>query len=127
MERFLSRVAVSLTTALAALIFVAAAVGFLGVAIYLAFEPVVPAAVAALIVGVIGFILAGSLVLVARYSLRHSISGSGVAATPALGADDIGSMAARLGGIAACELNHRAQAHPYYAFAIALLAGLATG
>ena len=127
MEHFLSRVAMSLATALAATLFMAAAIGFLGVAVYLALAPVMPAPLAALLVGVIGLAIAGLIVLVARLSRRDGAAARPIAVASPGRAADLNDMAAALGDLAARKLTDRAQAHPYYAFAIALLIGLAAG
>ena len=124
MQRFLSQVAISLAAAVAAIIFVAAAVGFLGVALYLSLVPVMPAPVAALVVGLAGLVIAGLIGLAARMAARRRPAG-GRAGSPDPGrANDV---AATLGNLAARELASRAQARPYRAFAVALAAGLAVG
>lgn len=127
MGRLLSQAAVALVTALAATIFVAASVGFLGVAGYLLLVPRMPEPLAALSVALIGVVIAGLIVLVARYALRPGRTGRGIASNDTIRTDDINDMAAALGGIAARELSQQAQSHPYHAVAIALLAGLAAG
>ena len=127
----LSRALLSLAAIVAALILVAAAVLFLGAALYLwlvalSFAP----SLAALIVGGVGFALAGLIVLAARLSwrcgrTRRSASDRGAAAAP--GAGNLNDLAAQLGSLAARELNAEAQAHPYRAVVVSLLAGLAVG
>lgn len=127
MERFLSRMTMSLATALAATLFVAAAIGFLGVAVYLLLVPLMPAPLAALLVGVIGLSIAGLIVLVARFARHRGAAVRPIAVASPARAADLNDMAAALGDLAAQKLTYRAQAHPYYAFAIALLVGLAAG
>lgn len=127
MQRFLSRVAISLAAAVAAIIFAAASVIFLGAALYLSLVPIMPAPFAALVVGVTGLVLAGLIILVARMASRRRPAAPGIGAADPSRASDFNDITATLGGLAARELTARTQAHPYRAFGIALLAGLAVG
>lgn len=127
----LSRALLSLAAIVAALILVAAAVLFLGAALYLWLVALAVApALAALIVGVVGFVLAGLIVLAARLSwrcrgTRRPTGDRG--ANASLGAGNLNDLAAQLGSLAARELSAEAQAHPYRAVVVSLLAGLAVG
>jgi hypothetical protein len=127
LERFLSRVAISLAAAVAAIIFAAASVVFLGAALYLFLVPTMPAPFAALVVGLVGLVLAGLIILVARMTSRRGPAGVGIGAADPSRAGDLSDIAATLGGLAARELTSGTQAHPYRAFGVALLAGLAVG
>jgi hypothetical protein len=64
---------------------------------------------------------------VARMTSRRSPAAPGIGSTDPSRAGDLNDIAATLGGLAARELTTRAQAHPYRAFGVALLAGLAVG
>jgi hypothetical protein len=123
MQQLLSRVAIWSAAAIAALIFVATAVVFLGAALYLALVPIIDPPFAALAVGLAGFVIAGLIILIARMISRRAPSRS----TGASGAGDINQVAAALGDLAARELTSQTQAHPFRAFGVALLAGLAVG
>jgi hypothetical protein len=123
MHQFLSRVTIWSAAAIAAVIFVATAVLFLGAALYLALVPVMAPQFAALLVGLAGFLIAGLIVLIARMTSRRAPSRS----TDASGIGDINRVAAALGDLAARELTSETQAHPYRAFGVALFAGLAVG
>lgn len=127
MQRFLSRAAISLAAAVAAIILVAASVGFLGVALYLLLVPVMAAPFAALAVGLAGFAIAGLIALVIRMTWRGRPAGRRVGSAAPGRAGDVNDVAATLGELAAREMTSRAQAHPYTAFAVALAAGLAIG
>jgi hypothetical protein len=130
-ERFISRVAISVGSALAAVILVAVAVVFLGGALYLYLVSISAAPpLAALIVGLTALILAGLTILVARMASRRSwASRAGDRfGQPASGAaGNISDLASQLGGLAARELTAQTKAHPYRAVAVALIAGLAIG
>ena len=132
MERFLSRALISMAAAMAAFILVATAVVFLGAALYLFLVASMSAAppLAALIVGLVGLVLAGLLILAARMASRGDWAGRTAARAaftdPGL-AGNVNDLAAKLGGLAAQELNAQAQSHPYRTFVGALLAGLAVG
>ncbi len=123
MHQFLSRVTIWSAAAIAAFIFVATAVLFLGAALYLALIPIMAPQFAALLVGVAGFAIAGLIILVARITSRRAPTRS----TDASGTGDINQVAAALGDLAARELTSETQAHPYRAFGVALFAGLAVG
>jgi hypothetical protein len=130
-ERFISRVVISVGSALAAILLVAVAIIFLGGALYLYLVSISAAPpLAALIVGLTGLILAGLFILVARMASRCSWASragdrSGQPASGAAG--NISDLASQLGGLAARELTAQTKAHPYRAVAVALLAGLAVG
>jgi hypothetical protein len=126
-EGFLSRVAISLAAAVAAIIFTAASVGFLGAALYLLLVPVMPAPFAALFVGLTGFAIAGLIILVARLSARRSPASRGLGLGDPSRAGDVNDIAVALGALAARELTSRTHAHPYRAVAVALAAGLVVG
>jgi hypothetical protein len=85
---------------------------------------------AALLVGLVGFIVAGLILLAAgmasRYGRTGRSNGNSGSADPGL-AGNVNDLAAKLGGLAAGQLTAQAQAHPYRTFAVALLAGLAVG
>ncbi len=119
--------AISLAAAVAAIVFVAVSVVFLGAALYLSLAPIMPAPFAALVVGLVGLVVAGVIILVARMISRRSPAGVGIGAADPSRAGDVNDIAAALGGLAARELTARTQAHPYRAFGVALLAGLAVG
>jgi hypothetical protein len=123
MHQFLSRVTIWSAAAVAALIFVAAAVLFLGAALYLALLPIMVPPFAAFVVGVAGFVIAGLIILVARMTSQRAPTRS----TDAGRTGDINQVAAALGDLAARELTSETQAHPFRAFGVALIAGLAVG
>jgi len=114
-----------MVAAVAAIILVATAAIFLCAALYLFLVSLsVAPPLAALLAGLAALILAGLIMLAARMSpgLRRTRRRSGP------GNDgNVDDLAARLGGLAAEQLNTEAQAHPYRTFAVALLAGLAVG
>ena len=74
MHQFLSRVTIWSAAAIAALIFVATAIVFLGAALYLSLVPIMVPPFAALVVGVAGFVIAGLIILVARMTSRRAPS-----------------------------------------------------
>jgi len=76
-----------------------------------------------IVVGLAGFAIAGLIILIARMTSRRAPSRS----TDASGTGDINQVAAALGDLAARELTSQTQAHPYRAFGVALIAGLAVG
>jgi xanthosine utilization system XapX-like protein len=127
MHHFLSQVTIWSAAAIAAIIFAAASVGFLGAALYLSLVPIMVPPFAALVVGLVGLALAGLIILVARMISRRSPAALGTGAADPSRAGDVNDIAAALGGLAARELTSRTQAHPYRAFAVALGAGLAVG
>jgi hypothetical protein len=115
---------ISAAAIVAAVIFAATSVLFLGGALYLFLVSVTLApAVAALVVGLVGLTVATLIVLVARWGLR-SRRPSAEAPSIDNGVDDL---AAKLGGLVARQIASRAQAHPYGAIGVALVAGLAVG
>jgi hypothetical protein len=130
-ERFLKRVLISMAAAVAAMILVATATIFLCAALYLWLVSMSAAPpLAALLVGLMGFVAAGLIILAAAMASRggrtERARGSAGVANP----DDAGSandLATRLGLLAAQGLTSQAQAHPYRAFVGALLAGVAVG
>jgi hypothetical protein len=114
-----------MAAAVAAIILVATAAIFLCAALYLflvslSAEP----ALAALLAGLAALILAGLIILAARIASR--VGRNRGSADPGL-AGHVNDLAAKLGGLAAQQLNTEAQAHPYRTFGVALLAGLAVG
>jgi hypothetical protein len=121
----LSRALISMVAAVAAIILVATAAIFLCAALYLLLvsQSVAPP-LAALLAGLAALILAGLIILAARMA-------PGIRRTSRTNGPDrdgnVDDLAARLGGLAAEQLNTGAQAHPYRTFAVALLAGLAVG
>jgi hypothetical protein len=130
-SRFLSRVVISTAASVAALILIAGATLFLGGALYLFLVSLsITPPLAALIVGLAGFILAGLIMLAARIACR---SGRATRAAGRVGLADLGlagdlnEIAGKLGALAAQELASRTQSHPFRAFAVALMAGLAVG
>jgi hypothetical protein len=127
MERLLSRVAISLAAAVASLILVTAAIGFLGTALYLLLVPDLSAPAAALVVGLAGLVLSGSVALAGYMTFRRALVPPRFASAGSGRGSDINGMAAALGELAAREMSAGAQAHPYHAVAIGLLAGLAVG
>jgi hypothetical protein len=131
MERFLSRVRISVAAAVAAIILVAIAVMFLGGALnlFLVSMAVAPS-LAALLTGLVGLVLTALIILVARIASRCRPWGGarGKTASADAGlASNIRDFAADLGSLAARGLAGQAQAHPYRAFAVSLFAGLAVG
>jgi hypothetical protein len=121
----LSRALISMVAAVAAIILVATAAIFLCTALYLFLVSLgVGPPLAALLAGLAALILAGLIMLAARMApgVRRSSRTSGPARD-----GNVDDLAARLGGMAAEQLNTGAQAHPYRTFAVALLAGLAVG
>jgi xanthosine utilization system XapX-like protein len=131
-ERLLSRALISVAAATAVIILVAAATMFLGAALYLFLISMTLAPpLTALLVGLAGVLLAGSIVVAVRMmwrgapTKRSNASDSDSAATDLTGnVNDLGS---RLGALAARELTAQAQAHPYRTVVVSLLAGLAVG
>ncbi len=121
----LSRALTSLAAAVAAIILVASAAVFLCAALYLLLVSLSAAPpLAALLTGLAALILAGLIILAARMAtgLRRTDRTSGLSHD-----GNVEDLAAKLGGLAAEQLNTEAQAHPYRTFAVALLAGLAVG
>jgi hypothetical protein len=114
-----------MVAAVAAIILVATAAIFLCAALYLFLVSLWMAPpLAAFLAGLAALILAGLIMLAARMApgLRRATP------TSSPGRDgNVDDLAARLGGLAAQQLNTGAQTHPYRTFAVALLAGLAVG
>ena len=131
MERFLSRVLISMAAAVAAIIFVMMAMICLFGALYLFLVTMsVAPPLAALVVGLTGFGLAGLIILAAGMASRCRRSGQWCSRTGIAGpgcAGNANDLAAELAGRAAQELTAQALAHPYRAFVGALLAGLLIG
>ena len=122
MTGLLSRLALAVVPALIALGCVIVAGGFLIGALYLYLLALPePPEVAALIVGLVMLALAALVLVVARIVARSG-QRTGRAVTP-----DPGSLAAELGTRAAREASLAAEAHPYYTFCAAFLAGLTVG
>jgi hypothetical protein len=112
----LSRALISMVAAVAAIILVATAAIFLCAALYLfLLSLLVAPPLAALFAGLAALILAGLVMLAARMApgVRRTSRTSGAG-------DDgnVDDLAARLGGLAAEQLNTGAQAHPYRTFAV---------
>jgi hypothetical protein len=121
----LSRALISMVAAVAAIILVATAAIFLCAALYLFLVSLwVAPPLAALFAGLAALILAGLIMLAARMApgVRRTSRTRGPG-----GDGNVDDLAARLGGLAAEQLNTGAQVHPYRTFAVALLAGLAVG
>jgi len=122
MAGLVSRLALAVVPALVALACVIVAGGFLIGALYLYLLALPePPEVAALIVGLVMLALAALVLVVARIVARSG-QRTGRAVTP-----DPGSLAAELGTRAAREASLAAEAHPYYTFCAAFLAGLTVG
>jgi hypothetical protein len=121
----LSRALSSMVAAVAAIILVASAAIFLCAALYLLLVSLsAPPSLAALLTGLAALILAGLIILAAR--MASGLRRTGRTGRP--GHDgNVQDIAAKLGALAAQQLNTGAQAHPYRTFAVALLAGLAVG
>jgi chromate transport protein ChrA len=118
----LSRMALAVVPALIALACVVVASGFLiGALYYCLLALPEPPEVAALIVGLVMLALA-VLVLVGARLIARSGQRAGRAVAP-----DPGTLAAELGTRAAREASMAAEAHPYYTFCAAFLAGLTLG
>lgn len=131
MERILSRALIAMAAAVAAIILVTTATIFLGAALYLFLVSAGAApALAALLVGLAGLMLAGLILLATRMAQRSGRTarrrGNNGSADPGL-TDNLNDLAARLGSLAAQQASAQAQAHPYRSFAVALIAGLAVG
>ena len=125
MAGVLSRLALAVVPALIALACVVVASGYLISALYLyLLELPVPAALAALIVGLALLALAVLIIVAARIlgAIWQRRTGRSVADEP-----NIGAFASKLGTRAARETAAAAEAHPYYTFAAAFLAGLTLG
>jgi hypothetical protein len=124
-------VLISMAAAVAAIIFVMMAVICLFGALYLFLVTMsVSPPLAALVVGLTGFGLAGLIILAAGVTSRCHRPGRWCSRTGIAGpgcAGNANDLAAELAGRAAQELTARALAHPYRAFVGALLAGLLIG
>jgi hypothetical protein len=121
----------SFAAAVAAIILAATAAIFLCAALYL-FLVSLPAApsLAALLAGLAALIVAGLIILATRMAprFRRTAGTTGNPGSAAPGpAGNVNDLAAMLGGLAAQQLTDQAQAHPYRAFAVALLVGVAVG
>ena len=118
-----------MAAAVAAITLMATATLALGAALYLVLVSISAApALAALLVALSGFVLAGLILLVAWLAVRSR--GSGRTDADLANPDrtgDLNDLAAQLGALAAQKLASEARAHPFRAFAAALLAGLAVG
>jgi uncharacterized membrane protein YbhN (UPF0104 family) len=121
----LSRALTSMVAAVAAIILVASAAIFLCAALYLFLVSLSAAPpLAALLTGLAALIVAGLIILAARMAWGRRRTGR----TRGPGHDgNVDDLAAKLGGLAAQQLNTEAQAHPYRTFVVALLGGLAVG
>jgi hypothetical protein len=130
-ERLLLRMAISLATAVAAIILSSVAAVFLCGALYLYLVTLTAAPpLAALVVGLATItaagLIIGALVIMSRRRPGSSMRGRTICADPGT-VGQINDMGAKLGGMAARELTALAQAHPYRAFALSLLGGLVVG
>ena len=124
MNRWLSRVVLLAAAIGAAVIIAAISVLFLGGSLYLFLVSLaLLPATAALIVGAVGLTVGALILLVVRLMWRRRPSG--VAQPPVAG--DVNDLAAQLGGLLARQIASGAQAHPYGAVGVALVAGLAVG
>jgi hypothetical protein len=120
-----SRAALVLAPALVAMACVIAASGFLIAALYLYLLALsAPPALAALIVGLALLALAALVIVAARIVALYWQRHTGRAVADEAG---IGSIASELGTRAAREAAAAAEAHPYYTFCAAFLAGLTLG
>ncbi len=124
MAGLLSRAVIAVAAALVAIGSVVAATGFLigALYLYLLAVPMTPG-LAALTVGLV-LLTVAALVVVAAWIVVRPRRPRPSGAAPAGGRD---TLAAGLGNIAAREAVAAAEAHPYYAFSAAFLAGLALG
>lgn len=123
MERLLSRMVIAIAACVAALIFVAMAVGFLGGALYLwlVSMPLAPP-LAAFLVGAAGLAVA-VLILITAKMISARRRGDRVASARTSATDVAGD----LGQLIAQEAVSLANAHPYRAFVVSLIAGFAAG
>jgi len=128
MAGVLSHVTLVVAPALVALACITAASGFLVAALYLYLLALpAPPPLAALIVGVALLALAALVILAARIVARGWQRGTSRAVMDGAREAGIGSMASELGTRAAREAAAAAEAHPYYTFCAAFLAGLTLG
>jgi hypothetical protein len=130
-ERILSRALIAMATAVAAIILVATAAIFFGAALYFFLVSLAVApALAALLVGFAGLMLAGLIPLATQLAQRRTRTARGGTNTGSADpgqADNLNDFAARLGSLAAQQASGQARAHPYRSFVVALIAGLAIG
>jgi hypothetical protein len=123
-NRWMARMMLSVVAIVVALSFCVTSVLFLGVALYMFLLSVMLApAPAALIVGVVGLMVATLIILIVRQLFRPRPP---KADALSLG-DGANDLAAKLGGLIARRVASRTQPHPYAAIGIALVAGLAIG
>jgi hypothetical protein len=131
MERVLSRWAILAAAVIAAIILLSIAAVFLCGALYLYLVSLaVTPALAALLVGLATITAVGLIILAVAIMSRHGAVGGVGGRTVCEGrgpAGQINDVAENLGSLAARELASMAQAHPYRAFVLALLGGLAVG
>lgn len=121
----LSRALISMAAAVAAIILVASAAIFLCAALYLFLVSLSAAPrLAAALTGLAALALAGLIILAAWMALGQRPTDRMHGGGHDSNVDDL---AAKLGGLAAQQLNTEAQTHPYRTFVMALLAGLAVG
>ncbi len=124
MSRRLARLGAAAAAGIIALIVVTIAICYLADALLAAFEAVpLSPAVAALLVGVVGLVLAAVIALIVRLLVRAPRA----AAVPAPPGGGLDEAAAQLGGLVAQQLVSTARARPYTTMAAALAAGLALG
>ena len=125
MTGLVSRLALAVVPALVALACVIVASGFLIGALYLYLLALpAPPELAALYVGLLLLAFAVFVIVAARIlgAIWQRRTGQSVA-----GESNIGAFASKLGTRAARETASAAEAHPYYTFAAAFLAGLTLG
>jgi hypothetical protein len=123
-NRQLSRVMLSTAAIVAAVIFAATLVLFLGGSLYLfLLSMTLTPAAAALVVGLVGLTVAMLIVLVVRRLSRPRPPGA-EALTIGNGVNDL---AAQLGGLVGRQIASHTHAHPYGAVGVALVAGLVIG
>jgi hypothetical protein len=121
----LSRALTLMTAAVVALILVVLAAIFLCRSLYLYLVSLSAAPpLAALLTGLAALIVAGLIILAARIATGPRRTDR--TSEPSRNGN-VEDLAAKLGGLAAEQLNTAAQAHPYRTFAVALIAGLAVG
>jgi hypothetical protein len=124
----LSRLALAVVPALVALACVITASGFLIGALYLYLLAMpVPPELASLIVGVVLMALAALVIVAARLVASRGQPRIGGAVGGGTRANGLGSIAGQLGTSAGREAAAAAEAHPYYTFCAAFLAGLTLG
>ncbi len=128
MAGLLSRLVLAVVPALVAFGCVITASGFLIGALYLyLLATPAPPELAALIVGLALLALAALIIVAARIAARFFRPRTGGAVADGTREAGIGAIAGELGTRAAREAASAAEAHPYYTFCAAFLAGLTLG